>query len=61
MIERKIKELSIALEALSRVQGTDTYSAQISSLLQHQIDEANKENHPLKPVHPSTSDDDIPF
>ena len=67
MIERKIKELSIAFEALSRINDPDAAQcmSDISELLKHQIEQAKKENDwtytpqtPPKSYHP---DDDIPF
>lgn len=61
VIERRIKELSIALEALSRIQGFDAmqHYNNISSLLGKAIDEA-KEPYSRPPA-PTRIDDDIPF
>lgn len=57
MIERKIKELSIALEALSRINGADEYFNPIARLLQLAIVQAEKEYNPQ----PTNPNDDIPF
>jgi len=66
MIERKIKELSIALEALSRINhpATSDLFGAIEQLLENAITEAHKENNPLHtytPPQTPTPDDDIPF
>lgn len=62
MYARKIKELSIALEALSRINGADAYFQQICSLLQNAIDAQYKEDHPPKPAPTKIlADDEIPF
>ncbi len=56
-----IKNLSIALEALSRINGAkDTFVA-IHELLLHEVEEAHKENHPIQTYTPTNPDDDIPF
>jgi hypothetical protein len=68
VIERKIKELSIALEALSRInqnfQSKDWFG-QVESLLGEALQKAKEENNPLythTPPPPSPrNDDDIPF
>lgn len=61
MIERRIKELSIALEALSRIHtGHDQYQ-RIESLLDKAIDEA-QEMTPKPYIRPrTTTDEEIPF
>lgn len=69
MIERKIKELSIALEALSRIQGYEVarHFSNVSDLLEKEIKTAQEqqkqdeivETSPPKPSR--TDDDDIPF
>jgi hypothetical protein len=66
MIERKIKELSIAFEALSRINDPDAALciSDVAELLKHQIEQAKKENDwtYTPPQRPSvTTDDDIPF
>lgn len=62
MIERRIKELSIALKALSRIRAMDDEFAAIQRLLIKAIDEANKEAHPLHTIQPRPQiDDEIPF
>lgn len=63
MIERKIKELAIALEALSRINHpatSDLFSA-VEQLLENKITEAHKENNPLHTYTPTHTHDDIPF
>ena len=71
MIERKIKELSIALEALSRInqnfQSKDWFG-QVESLLGQALQKAKEENDPQlntpprpKPWGESLNTDDIPF
>lgn len=62
----RIKNLSIALEALSRIVGQQEYFDDIQSLLKHEIRKQWEENHPLKeaparPVATTTDDDDNPF
>jgi hypothetical protein len=62
VIERKIKELSIALEALSRINGftaTDHFG-RVSDLLGEAIKEA-KEYYTPYPKPSVTDDDNIPF
>jgi len=63
MIARNIKDLSIALEALTRVPGSDILREQIDNLLVHEIDLKHKENNPLRRFdHPERPDDNkIPF
>lgn len=60
MIARDIKDLSIALEALTRVQGVEDEFDAVKMLLNDKIGEMHKQNHPLQKVGGS-SDDDIPF
>jgi hypothetical protein len=61
----RIKNLSISLEALSRInnEGSGDLYVAIETLLKGEIDEAHKEQNPLKKVYATTttSDDDIPF
>lgn len=61
MIERKIKELSIAFEALSRINDPDAAQCivGVSDLLKAAIGEAQKEYNPLHIA--NTDDDDIPY
>jgi hypothetical protein len=65
MIERKIKELSIALEALSRISGwTATgHFDEVSNLLGKTLKEAKEPPTPTEPppTQTKTDDDDIPF
>lgn len=66
MIERRIKELSIALEALSRINGyaATVHSDHVSDLLTKAIQEAKEYyNKPLDipPTAPANADNDIPF
>jgi hypothetical protein len=63
----RIKNLSISLEALSRIGGGEgamfLYNA-VEALLREAIDEAQKEQNPIRTVRSAeltTSDDDIPF
>lgn len=62
MIERRIKELSIAFEALSRINDPDAANCivGVSELLKSAIEQATKESHPL---HTTNADnyDDIPL
>ena len=61
MIERRIKELSIAFEALSRINDPDAAQCivGVSDLLKSAIGEAQKEYNPLHSS--NTNDDDVPF
>jgi hypothetical protein len=67
VIERRIKELSIALEALSRINGYDAsnHFASVADLLHKAIQEAKEQqkrdqlDHFTPPTH--TPDDDILF
>lgn len=61
MIERKIKELSIAFEALSRINDPDAAQCimGVSDLLKQALGKAQKEYNPLHTA--SIDDDDIPF
>lgn len=66
MVERKIKDLSFALEALSRVQGADEEYQSVKTLLNQAIAQAHEEYNPLRPYmrppsRPNLDDDDIPF
>lgn len=64
MIERKIKELSIALEALSRIQGYEAtnHFTNISDLLGKAINEAKEYADNTRPPPPLPhNDDDISF
>lgn len=68
MIERRIKELSIALEALSRINRFDAAQAydSVSELLATAIQMAKDSAHPeaARPQQPATPrglDDEIPF
>ena len=60
MIERRIKELCIALEALSRIPNSAQYSWDIEKLLKAAITEA-KEQLEAKPTESQNTDDDCPF
>lgn len=63
MIERRIKELSIAVETLSRVNTHAAYMAMtsIEALLKDLVKEAQKETI-TNPPHPTRiPNDDIPF
>lgn len=65
MIERRIKELSFALEALSRVnhyKALDHFDS-VADLLKKAIDEAHKEANPPVHVNHDHTDlhDEIPF
>lgn len=60
---RNIKDLSIALEALTRVPGSDIHRYQVEKLLETEI-QLMKETHPsIKPTQPNRTepDDEIPF
>jgi len=64
----QIKNLAIALEALSRVQGSSAFSYDIEKLLQKEIrlEEENHEkraelNQTTQPQQPTHTHDDIPF
>ena len=63
MIERRIKDLSIALEALSRINHPriDGAFESVESLLTTAIAKAHEENHPLIKATPTNLDNDIPF
>lgn len=65
MIERKIKDLSIALEALTRVQGVEDEFKSVRALLDQAITQAHEEYNPLRTYTPPPQrphlDDDIPF
>jgi hypothetical protein len=64
----QIKNLAIALEALSRVQGSSAFSYDIEKLLQKEI-RLEEENHAKRaelnqttqPQQPTYTHDDIPF
>lgn len=60
VIERKIKDLAFALEALSRINSPQAAQASeaVESLLSRAISDAHKEYNPL---HRINLDDDIPF
>lgn len=63
MIERRIKELAIALEALSRIQADYSNYSGVNDLLNKAIKEAQEQNERLTPP-PSpqlNTADDIPF
>lgn len=59
----RIKNLSIALEALSRIPKSESLSEDIEKLLWKEIKEAHEEKEPPHRARPAatTSDDDIPF
>jgi len=59
----QIKNLSIALEALSHLSGTDVYRGEVEVLLVYAINEAKKEiQWPRKaPAKPIINEDDIPL
>lgn len=60
---RDIKDLSISMEALARIQGSDEYYSRIARLLDSRIlqleEQVLKEQHPLKIS--TTPTDEIPF
>ncbi len=65
---RNIKDLAIALEALTRVQGVDAEFKTVRELLDHELDEyhaANRSNrtkpNPYKPFTSSPDENEIPF
>lgn len=59
----RIKNLSFSLEALSRInrEGSSRLYDAIETLLENEIDEANKEQNPLRSASTTTDDDEIPF
>lgn len=61
----RIKNLSISLEALSRInrEGSSGLYIAIETLLNEELNEAYKENNPPRTTHTTatTTDDDIPF
>ena len=64
MLARQIKDLSIALEALSRVQRVDEYVfSAVESLLKDKIEQLEKEHQAdlQAPKPTQTQDDKIPF
>lgn len=63
MVERKIKELAIAMEALSRINGASTFMYEIENLLSEAIKQAKLEDYTPepKPKPAPNLDDDIPF
>lgn len=63
MIERKIKELSFALEALSRVNSYEgnAHLTDVSRLLSQAIAEAKEQTKEKDEAPKNISDDDIPF
>ncbi len=60
MHARNIKDLSIALEALTRVQSVEDEFEAVQALLNEEISSMHKEQNPLKKVR-DDADDDIPF
>lgn len=63
---RDIKDLSIAMEALARIQGSDEYYSRIARLLENRIqqmeDQVRSETYILEPgPAPKSQDDEIPF
>lgn len=63
MIERRIKELSIALEALSRIQGYTASCAfdNVGAMLTKLIDEAKEKPTATNIQTNANLDDEIPF
>lgn len=62
MHARNIKDLSIALEALTRVPRSDTLMGQVDLLLIHEIDKLREEQHPPVIYHPPKKmDEEMPF
>lgn len=63
MIERRIKELTIALEALSRINSLEGEFTRVNRLLDHTINEAEQELNKTKVRLNNDTDptDDIPF
>lgn len=60
MIERRIKELSIALEALSRIAQANGEYNEVQSLLSDLLAQARKEYRQTKPSN-ERPDEEIPF
>lgn len=60
MIECRIKELSIALEALSRIAQANGEYNEVQSLLSDLLTQARKEYRQTKPSN-ERPDDEIPF
>lgn len=60
-----IKNLAIALEALSRINAATTLYYRVETLLTHEVDKATLENDktrtPKAPPPRNSDDDDIPF
>lgn len=64
MLARQIKDLAIALEALTRVPKSDNFMEAIDDLLVRSIDklrEEMREAEQYKPKPNQTQDDEIPF
>lgn len=62
MRSANIKNLSIALEALSRVQGVDMLFTNIQHLIEDEIKLMKEDQHPLQTYTPKAPDqDEIPF
>lgn len=65
MLERRIKELAIALEAISRLKDESRMYDRIHDLLGETVEKLEDEHREVKPTQiprPSiTTDDDIPF
>ena len=59
MIERRIKELSIALEALSRINALESEFSRVNRLLDGVLFEAEEQHR--KERTSQAEDDDIPF
>jgi len=57
----RIKNLSIALEALSHTSQAQPLYDGVRSLLEEAMEQQYKENHPPQTVRPTTLDEDIPF
>ena len=58
MLARQIKDLSIALEALTRVPDSGDFRSAVENLLTTAIDNLHKEQNPPQTINP---DDEIPF
>lgn len=64
MLERRIKELAIALEALSRITGEHMLFERVRDLLGETIEKLEDEHNNVEPIPPPAqlnNNDDIPF
>lgn len=58
---RDIKDLSISMEALARIQGSEEYYSRICRLLDNRIGLMEDEQRVPSPSKPMPDDDEIPF